>query len=161
VFSEDNQFYLFFHDRAANVVAKDTKERLCMNNVAEFFYWTPDMPDIVFEQSYRLLEYFKLHPELRHLHDIKIFKRNDDDRLEQMRRLTIPLIYTTWDQTKFQANKPVAVNDAGRSRDLYLLTRPEFKSYIDNWRGLHKEWISAAKNEMQGLLSRRYKVGNI
>lgn len=167
VFSEDNQFYLFFVDNASNVVAKDTKERLSMHNVTELFYWTPDMPDIVFEQSYRILEYFRLHPELRHLHDIKIFKRNDDNRIEQMRRLMIPLIYTTWDQTKFQANKPVAVNDAGRSRDLYLLARPEFKNYIDNWRGRYKEWRSSVtETEMNGsqmkfLLTRRYKVGNI
>lgn len=167
VFSENNQFYLFFFDHAVNVVAKDTKERLSMNNVTELFYWTSDMPDIVFEQSYRILEYFRLHPELRHLHDINIFKKNDDNRIEQMRRLTIPLIYTTWDQTKFQVNKPVAVSEAGRSRDLYLLTRPEFKSYIDNWQGRYKEWRSSvAETEMNGsqmkfLLTRRYKVGDI
>ena len=167
VFSEDNQFYMFFNDQAVNVVAKGANVNQNMSQITELFYWTPDMPDIAFEQSYRILEYFKLHPELRHLHDIKIFKRNDDNRIEHMRRLTIPLIYTTWDHTKFQANKPVAVNDAGRSRDLYLLARPEFKSYIDNWRGRYKEWRSSvAETEMNGsqmkfLLTRRYKVGEI
>lgn len=167
VFSEDNQFYLFFVDNASNVVAKDTKERLSMHNVTELFYWSPDMPEIVFEQSYRLLEHFKKFPELKPLHDIKIFKRNDYNRIEQMRKLTIPLIYTTWDHTKFQANKPIAVSDAGRSRDLYLLARPEFQTYIKKWRGLYNEWRSSVtETDMDGsqiklLLTRKYKVGDI
>jgi hypothetical protein len=167
VFSEDDQFYLFFVDNASNVVAKDTKERLSMHNVTELFYWTPDMPEIVFEQSYRLLEYFKKFPELRPLHDIKILKRNDDVRIEQMRRLMVTLLYTTWDHNKFQANKPVAVNDAGRSRDLYLLARPEFQRYINKWRGLYNEWRSTitgkafSDTQMEYFFSKRYKVGNI
>lgn len=167
VFSEDNQFYLFFVDNASNVVAKDTKERLSMHNVTELFYWSPDMPEIVFEQSYRLLEHFKKFPELKPLHDIKIFKRNDYNRIEQMRKLTIPLIYTTWDHTKFQAKKPIAVSDAGRSRDLYLLARPEFQTYIKKWRGLYNEWRSSVtETDMDGsqikfLTTRRYKVGDI
>jgi len=167
VFSEDNQFYLFFIDNASNVVAKDTKQRLSMNNVTELFYWTPDMPELVFEQSYKLLEYFKKFPNLRPLHDIKIFKRNDSDRIEKIRRLTIPLIYNTWDHTKFQVNKPTAISDAGRSRDLYLLNRPEFQDYIKKWRGLYNEWRSSISNmafsetQLECFFSKRYKVGEL
>lgn len=167
VFSEDNQFYLFFIDNASNVVAKDTKERLSMNNVTELFYWSPDMPEIVFEQSYRLLAYFKKFPELRPLHDIKIFKKNDNTRIEQMRKLTISLIYTTWDHNKFQVNKPITLSDAGRSRDLYLLNRPEFQNYIKKWRGLYNEWRSSistvafSETQLECFFSNRYKIGEL
>jgi len=167
VFSENNQFYLYFIDNASNVVAKNSKEKLSMNNVTELFYWSPDMPEIVFEQSHKLLEYFKKFPNLRPLHDIKIFKRNDSDRIERLRRLTISLIYNTWDHNKFQAKKPIAVNDAGRSRDLYLLNRPEFQNYIKKWRGLYNEWRSTITNEafsgtqLECFFSKRYKVGEL
>ena len=165
VFSENNEFYLFFQDHAINSVAKITKNRLAIHNVTELFYWTPDMPEIVFEQAYRLLDYFKQHPEVRHLHDIKIFKRDDDNRIEQVRRLTIPLIYSTWDLTKFQANKAVYINEVGRSRDLYLMKRPEFFAYIGNWRGRFMEYKNKIKlndnEQLQTMFSKRYKIGDI
>lgn len=162
VFSDNGSFFMFFVDQAVNVVARHNETRLKLDNVTELFYWTPDMPEIVFEQSYRLLEYFRMHPELRHLHDINIFKRNDDIRIERMRRLMLSLIYTTWDMNKFQADKPVAFNEAGRSRDMYLLTRPEFQPYIAQWTGRFREYSkTVGVKTLELIMSKRYKVGEI
>ena len=84
-----------------------------------------------------------------------------------MRKLTISLIYTTWDHNKFQVNKPITVSDAGRSRDLYFLNRPEFQNYIKKWRGLYNEWKSLISDtaffdtQLVPFFSNRYKIGEL
>ena len=84
-----------------------------------------------------------------------------------MRKLTMSLIYTTWDHNKFQVNKPITLSNAGRSRDLYYLNRPEFQNYIKKWRGLYNEWrssistIAFSETQLECFFSERYKIGEL
>lgn len=169
IFSEGNEFFLYFVDNAVSAVARHTKNRLFVDNLTELFYWTPDMPEIVFEQAYKLMKHLRARQEYQNLHDRSTFTPLDINRIEQSRRVTIPVIYSTWDMNKFQADKPIPLNEAGRTRDMYLLSHPEFSKYISNWHGRFTEWKNTIADHLlihnatqtTHMVSKRYKIGEM
>ena len=134
----------------------------------ELFYWTPDMPQIPFEQAYQHYLYFKNNPQHISLIDVSIIKMGDSVRLEKLRELAINLIYTTWDHTKFQVEKPVYYSTSGRTRDKYYLNHKEFSDYLKIWEYHASSWNSALTTPyfdnklMQSTLffSKWHKIGN-
>jgi hypothetical protein len=133
----------------------------------ELFYWTPDMPQIPFEQAYKHYLYFKENPNALSLVNIASTDPKDTMRLEKLRKLAIDLIYTTWDHAKFQVNKPVYYFKGNRTRDKYYLTHTEFSSYLDVWDYHANAWSSAINTpyfnnrllQSETVFSKWYKIG--
>jgi len=133
---KEKSLFIFFADATVGVAGHRHPN-------VELFYWTPDMPNIVFEQAYRHYLYFKKNPNMISLIDVKTIKRNDLQRQEKMRKLAIDLIYTTWDNNKFQVEKSEYYSPAGRTRDKYYLLHNEFNRYLDIWNHHMTSWCSA------------------
>jgi hypothetical protein len=133
----------------------------------ELFYWTPDLPQIPFEQAYKHYLYFVQNPQHIPLVDVSAITPGDNVRLEQLRKLAIDLIYTTWDHNKFQVEKPVYYSISGRSRDKYYLGHSEFSDYLKKWEYHANSWNSALNTSyfdnklMQSKLffSKWHKIG--
>ena len=133
---KEKYMYMSFNDIAVNVGGNRHPN-------IELFYWTPDMPQIPFEQAYQHYLYFMNNPQYIPLIDVNIIKMNDNLRVEQLRKLSINLIYTNWDHTKFQVEKPVYYSSSGRSRDKYYLNHTEFSDYLKIWEYHANCWNSA------------------
>jgi hypothetical protein len=126
------------------------------------------MPQIVFEQAYQHYLYFKDNPQHISLIDVGIIKMGDSVRLEKLRKLAINLIYTTWDHTKFQVEKPVYYSTSGRTRDKYYLNHKEFSDYLKIWEYHASSWNSVLDTPyfdnklMQSTLffSKWHKIGD-
>lgn len=108
----DRSLYAVFLDQRTHVVS-DVYKDLTRN--IEYFYWTPDLPDVVIKQAQVLFEYFKNNPEsLKLLNEYEIvdnkFKLKyspTDADWEVFRTLTSNILYPTWDSNIFQADKPI------------------------------------------------------
>jgi hypothetical protein len=155
---KDKSLFIFFADNTVGVAGN-------RNSNIELFYWTPDLPNIVFEQAYRHYLYFKKNPDMISLIDVKTIKKNDHQRQEKMRKLAIDLIYTTWDYSKFQVEKPEYYTPQGRTRDKYYLLHSEFNKQLDMWNYHMNSWSSAIHTTyfnkqtmtLEILLSKWYK----
>jgi hypothetical protein len=106
-----NVFCCRFNDGCGNTVSDliDGYER----NV-EYFYWTPDLPEISVKQGQILYNYFKNYSNLRYLlgvdntvlvpGDYKKITTHTDSQL--YRSIISELLYPSWNAEIFQADKP-------------------------------------------------------
>lgn len=74
----------------------------------EFFYWTPDMPEIVVEQARRIWDYLHLHPRIA-VEKFSILRKDmnryftaRDSNFDDIQKM---ICYPYWDINKFQADK--------------------------------------------------------
>lgn len=85
-------------DFAAAFTAKDL----------EYFYWTPDMPEIVVEQAWRIWDYLHLYPKIAlekfvsQRKNLKEYAKRRDLHFDQIIK---KICYPYWDINKFQADK--------------------------------------------------------
>lgn len=125
-------------------------------NGMEYFYWTPNMPEIPILQAHKLFKYFETRPEL--MADLE-FKA---DKLWYQRLSTFAehfkfVCYPYWDFNRFQADKPFSVADGlkpgVRAWDNILLKAlPEFDRTQQRWEYL---W-----NSYKGLIRKDLLVNN-
>jgi len=99
----------------------------------EFFYWTPDMPLLPYEQAYQLFLHYKINKEQRKF----LFSLDTglpiDDRYTGQREISKSVLYKNWDY-RFQAGKKATL--IGTDMYFWLLDIPELKiqkeKLIDN-----------------------------
>ena len=108
----------------------------------EYFFWTPDLPELVREQGHIILDFINAYPQnqgvfLQSSPVRKIQKQHNDAELR--RNLIKKLVYPKWNLNIFQANKP---------KDGYLFPT------IYNWFHSHHEsnsylqaWSSALRSQ--------------
>lgn len=157
----------------------------------EYFYWTPDMPIIVFEQAYQIMLFLqnnrqyinifkdisfstdKLSKKIPNLSPFEIqllgktFSNSVQDRKN---RLIKKIIYSNYDPTIFQAEKPLRIEKGfiGNSKDFYLETHLELNKLKEQWRYYHQDWMSQIPERFQDppgfvkpFSSRKFWVGKI
>lgn len=107
-----NKLFVSYADRATNIttVAEHFKEY--PNSTVEFFYWSPDALDIQCKQIHTIKKWLEAFPEYQYLWDAEKELSSDKAfitiRLHH-ERLLRPILYTTWDNQWYQADK--ALND--------------------------------------------------
>ncbi len=107
-----NKLFVSYADRATNIttVAEHFKEY--PNSTVEFFYWSPDALDIQCKQIHTIKKWLEAFPEYQYLWDAEKELASDKAfitiRLHH-ERLLRPILYTTWDNQWYQADK--ALND--------------------------------------------------
>jgi hypothetical protein len=98
-----------FGDSATNTYISDYLPQGHRN--VEFFYWTPDLPEIVREQCHALLANLKLNPQfLSLIPEWNLNKLNPDNHLtkrqtENQRRWIKSVLYPTYDYKSLQVDK--------------------------------------------------------
>jgi hypothetical protein len=99
----------------------------------EYFYWSPEFPDIVYEQAFSIYKYFKANPNFLHLipkYNDNFSVKNTIQRYIMLSRIVKYIIYDTWDEM-FQVDKS---NEPGKlDWDSWLYNEKEFSFYITNW----------------------------
>jgi len=99
------EFYMSFSDRAANMITVSEHLREYPNSTVEFFYWTPDMPQLLIKQGHTIKKWLEQFPQNQ------VNWRPDRQTNYMYRTSTDPflrkLLYTTWDPNWYQSRKAV------------------------------------------------------
>jgi hypothetical protein len=107
----DRYLSVWFRDDIANTLsASDLTAEGWLRNI-EYFYWTPDMPEIVREQAHHMADHLEAYPLDRHyISHMKLDKmgnfvttHNPPGEIE--RRFKKRVLYSTWDHNRFQVVK--------------------------------------------------------
>lgn len=178
VINQDYLAVLFMNSWASAGVGKsDIMSNQVPRNV-EYFYWTPDMPEIVREQAHLLRAHLAYHTkdkELFHPIDLRTNKMRTPTYPELMMRREIikKIIYPTWDPAIFQSGKPM---DQMHSPEIHswFYNMSASRQYIESWQSsmnsqyslISKSFLKIDHNEVirdwaKPLLSRFYPVGKI
>lgn len=99
----NNKYYIRFTDRATNIITIENHIKDYDNAVVEYFYWAPESVDILCKQAYIIKRWLELNPDKQQYW----FHKNltaDLYRLVHERELR-PLLYTTWNDNYWQADK--------------------------------------------------------
>ena len=131
--------YLYFLDVTAYGTPRNVEP---YGGKTEFFYYSIDMPELVFEQGYTILKYFKEHRNESEQLELMKITRYDWNRNQWYNNLVKKLIYTTWDANKFQVDKSVPYKYSSRSRDLYYDRSEYFSIEKDRWQHHFKSFFN-------------------
>jgi hypothetical protein len=93
----ENNYGFLFTDNAT----------LMKSSFMEYFYWTPDMPEIVTEQAHLVWDFLKANPKI--LHSKMLLQKLNSSawmlRSASFDKIIKSLIYPKWDFAKHQTNK--------------------------------------------------------
>ena len=103
VIYEENKFYMYFVDRANNIVTIENHIKDYDNAVVEYFYWSPEGARIVCKQAHTIKRWLEAFPEQQKFWYHKNYN-GDVFRLVH-ERLLRSIIYTTWNDDWYQADK--------------------------------------------------------
>jgi hypothetical protein len=123
----------------------------------EFFYWTPNMPNLVFEQAYQIFLYLNENPQFRNLISEKDNKVTDDMKEFFINNIIKRIIYEDWDHFKFQAEKPRSI--WREDKDYWLYKTSEFKEAITKWRFIYTSELDYIDHKFCNLDQNNNKVG--
>jgi hypothetical protein len=99
----DGQWYLYFMDFQANYANPDIGD---YNNITnEYFYWTPDLPEISVKQAHVVRHWFNM-PTNNHLQYLVRWPNHSVAQRTTYEGLIKPLIYPDYDHLTFQVSKP-------------------------------------------------------
>jgi hypothetical protein len=103
IYDKNNNFYIRFADRAANVASVNDFMHEYPNSTVEYFYWSPDSCNILCKQAHTIKRWLEINPQHKHLW---IGKAQTPEMFRLVHeRLLRTLIYTTWNDSWYQADK--------------------------------------------------------
>jgi hypothetical protein len=129
---KDQKWYLYFMDLQANHSNSVVYEYDNITN--EYFYWTPDMPEIVHKQAHIIKIWFSM-PQNRHLQYLVRWPNHSIAHRTAYEQMVKPLIYPDYDPATFQTSKPT--NSFYNEMDHWFYTNfKETKAYTIWQKGL-------------------------
>lgn len=100
---KDNKYCVYFLDKIVNCFAGNWNDLEYTNIHTEFFYWTPDLPEIVIKQSHMIRRWFESNPALKSI----LQWTGGSATLRQAYEVIVrSLIYPGWNINTFQCVKP-------------------------------------------------------
>lgn len=130
IHSSNNNFYIRFSDRAANIVSVNDYIKEYTNSTVEYFYWSPDAVDVICKQAHVIKKWLEINPQYVHLWNGKTLTKEVFRLVHE--RLLRTIIYSSWNNSWFQADKA--------TKDWYS----EFDSWFINGHAgsnIHKIWL--------------------
>ena len=103
VYFDGSEYYCVFSDQSAyHIQPKDTTLKDLFDvSVTEFFYWTPDMPEIVIKQAQEIKQACELNKQVQNL-----FNTTLKQEVGVFRHVMQHIIYDTDHTPTFQTDKP-------------------------------------------------------
>ena len=99
---KDNKWYLYFLDLQANHANPEIGDYDIVN---EYFYWTPDLPEIVLKQAHIIRDWF-MQPQNQHLQYLVRWPNHSIAHRTAYESMVKPLIYPDYNPNTFQTAKP-------------------------------------------------------
>lgn len=99
----DGHWYLYFMDLQANHA--NTNTRGYTNITTEYFYWTPDLPEIPRKQGHVIKNWF-MTSHNQHLQFLVRWPNHSISQRTAYEQLARPLLYPDYDPTTWQTTKP-------------------------------------------------------
>jgi hypothetical protein len=99
----DGCWYLYFMDFQANYANPDIGDYTNITN--EYFYWTPDLPEISVKQAHTIMNWFN-QPDNRHLQYLVRWPNHSVSQRTTYESVVKPLLYPDFDPLTFQVSKP-------------------------------------------------------
>ena len=101
----DSKWYLYYMDMQANNCSPDIGGYTNVTN--EYFYWTPDLPEIVCKQAHTVKNWFSL-PENQRLQYLVRWPNYSIAQRAAYENIVKPIIFPEYDPTTFQVGKPTS-----------------------------------------------------
>lgn len=136
----------FFYFTDTSCMAQTNPEN---PNGTEYFYWSPNFPDIAILQGYKMVEWFKQNPQKQYLIAAKSERASADPtfphwhyskhfaEFTEIQEIAKLVCYPYWDFNRFQAAKSFAVLDGFsmgvRPWDNILTVLPDFNRVQSAW----------------------------
>jgi hypothetical protein len=161
---DDNSIYFAFLDvifTTSVLPTNDIRGEFYEND--EFFYWTPNMPELSIKMSHEVVRYFTTSNQInliKHVKNIAAF--HDESYYRQVNRAIYPL----WDHNIWQVKKPTSAIYNEQSKwflDSGLEAKLKWESSIYELERLcGKQWFNenSVRNGLKGHLSPLYKVAD-
>lgn len=175
---KNSEVFCFFRDKMC--VAQPNPNN---PHGTEYFYVTPDLPELTIRQSLEMLDWFKLNrartemigARSQRYDHIKDWTVNDFYKeYEVYAEIAKSVLYPHWDFNRFQSGKPVPNSDLTvlpkgvKAWDKILLAVPEFKRipeiwnyYWDSYRKEIDNTLILAEVEMRSVDSKWYYIGRL
>jgi hypothetical protein len=100
---KDKKWYMYFIDVIANHSVGTVGDYTNLTN--EYFFWTPDLPELVLKQAHIVINWFNL-PQNQYLQYLCRWPNYSYTQRSAYEHIVKPLIYPHYDPTTFQTNKP-------------------------------------------------------
>ena len=100
---KDSKWYLYFMDVQANNANPEVGQWDNVTN--EYFYWTPDMPELLCKQAHLIRKWFDL-PSNKYLQHLARWPNYSFAQRTTFEHIIKPLLYPDYDPTTFQTSKP-------------------------------------------------------
>lgn len=100
---KDKKWYAYFIDIMANHSVGDFGDYTNMTN--EYFYWSPDLPELFLKQCHIVRNWFML-PQNKHMQYVCRWPNYSYTHRTTYEHLIKPLIYPDYNQETFQTSKP-------------------------------------------------------
>lgn len=127
----------------------------------EYFYWAPDMPDIVFEMAYQTVQWFKARPSLqKYMWKTDLRKNVPFLTVMQTNQVaTRSSCYPSWESkpTKFQVNKPM--KPARDDKDFWMYQNENLIHHKIRWQEIYDEYLGALSAQFVVLDKKKNRVG--
>ena len=99
----DQKWYLYFMDIQANNANPEVGEWDNITN--EYFYWTPDLPELLCKQAHIIRRWFDL-PHNKYLQHLARWPNHSFAQRTTFEHIIKPLLYPDYDPATFQTSKP-------------------------------------------------------
>jgi hypothetical protein len=128
LYMEDTRIYMFFSDVCLDQAGRGDIDP----NNTECFYWSPDFPELPFEQAYQLSLYYKLNPAMQKFIWGDNLKTAEEKSIANQfqTELARTLLYDNWDN-RFQADKPSSASRTDKF--FWFYEHPELEDLRNNY----------------------------
>ena len=129
----DNKWYVYFADLHANSAHPVVGDYTNITN--EYFYWTPDFPEITQKQVHLIKQWFDI-AENNHLRNLLIWPNTSIAQRTAYEQIVKSIIYPDYDIETWQTSKPT--NSFYNEMDHWFYTNFKETNLYNAWKaGLH------------------------
>jgi len=125
----NGNFFIYFNDTTANITTINDFNKEYSNVTTELFYWSPDSVDMVCKQAHVIKRWLELDRP-----DRQGYWRNTGTQMRRLyhERWLRSLLYSTWDNSWYQADK--SIQWWNTEFDGWFKRLQQFEKERENWR---------------------------
>lgn len=165
VYKKDDGWYTGFLDGVLSVQSSVKPVEDGHTHISvEYFYWSPDLPQMLIKQAHQVKKLYEMRPHLQHLATMK--KKTPEER-ELERDLSREAVYPHWRREIFQNRKASVM--FFKEFDLWFFEHASesakarwYEGYNFMLKSINQKWVIFDKNgtpsNLMGFYSKMYKI---